>query len=121
MYQYFRSSDTDQAGKPDELKKTTDYYIKYYAANLINDWFVEDASFLKLRELSVRYTVPTARIPLLAGTGVDALRIGLVGRNLLTFSGYSGYDPEVGSPLERMDDFVYPPFRTITAIVEIEF
>lgn len=121
MYQYFRSSDTDQAGKPDELKKTTDYYIKYYAANLINDWFVEDASFLKLRELSIRYTVPTARIPVLASTGVDALRIGLVGRNLFTVTGYSGYDPEVGSPLLRMDDFVYPPFRTITAIVEIEF
>jgi hypothetical protein len=38
-----------------ELKKTTDYYTALYASNLINEWFVEPADYVKLRELSVRY------------------------------------------------------------------
>jgi TonB-linked SusC/RagA family outer membrane protein len=121
MYQYFRSGDTDQAGRPDELKKTTDYYTALYAANLINEWFVEDATHLKLREVSVRY-----RLPNLAGTVLERARINdmtlfAVGRNLLTFSDYRGYDPEVGTPLQRIDDFVYPQFRTLTAGVELRF
>jgi hypothetical protein len=69
MYQYFRSGDTDQAGRPEELKKTTDYYTSLYAANLINEWFVEDASYLKLRETSVRYRFPTLRTGCWPGPG----------------------------------------------------
>src|SRR5690606_29251142 len=38
MYQYMRSGDTDQAGRPDDLKKTTDYYTALYASNLVNEW-----------------------------------------------------------------------------------
>lgn len=121
MYQYYRSSDTDQAGRPEELKKTTDYYTSLYAANLINDWFVEDGGFVKLREVALRYTVPVERIGFLGGSGIDGLRVGLIGRNLFTATNYSGYDPDVGTPLLRMDDFVYPQYRTITASIEIQF
>jgi hypothetical protein len=36
-------------------------------------------------------------------------------------SNYTGYDPEVGSVLNRLDDFVYPQYRTVTGRIEIEF
>jgi hypothetical protein len=121
MYQYFRSADTDQAGRPDELKKTTEYYSALYAANLINEWFVEDASFVKLRELSVRYRVPQGPLERFSRGSVDGLTLFLIGRNVFTWSDYKGYDPEAGTPLERMDDFVYPQFRTLTAGLEIRF
>jgi TonB-linked SusC/RagA family outer membrane protein len=121
MYQYFRSGDTDQAGRPDELKKTTDYYSQLYAANLINEWFVEDASFVKLRELSLRFRVPQGTIERFSRGSVDGLTIFAIGRNLFTWSDYKGYDPEAGTPLSRMDDFVYPQFRTLTAGLEIRF
>ena len=52
-YQYDRSADVDQAGKPDSLKKTVDYYSLVYNGNAIEDWFVEPGGFVKLRELSV--------------------------------------------------------------------
>ena len=121
MYQYFRSGDTDQAGRPDELKKTTDYYSVLYASNLVNEWFVEDASFVKLRELSLRYRVPQGALDRLGSIGIDGLTVFAIGRNLFTWSDYKGYDPEAGTPLSRMDDFVYPQFRTLTAGLEIRF
>ena len=122
MYQYYRSGDTDQAGKAEETKKTTDYYSTLYASNLVNEWFMEDASFLKLREVSLRYTIPAMvldRIPIMP---VDGITLFASGRNLFTWTDYKGYDPEVGSsPVERIDSFVYPQFRTMTAGLEVRF
>jgi hypothetical protein len=55
------------------------------------DRFVEDGSFVKLRELSLSYnTRPEA-------LGISNLRLSLVGRNLLSFDNYSGWDPETNA------------------------
>jgi hypothetical protein len=121
MYQYMRSGDTDQAGRPEDRKKTTDYYLTLYGANLINSRFVESGSYLKLRELSVRWRVPTASLGRLEAMGLRNLTLFAIGRNLFTSSDYKGYDPEVGSPLQRIDDYAYPQFRTLTAGAEIRF
>ncbi|MEM6540423.1 MAG: SusC/RagA family TonB-linked outer membrane protein [Bacteroidota bacterium] len=48
--------------------------------------FVEDGSFVKLRNLQIGYTIPWE--------GVDNLRVYLSGQNLFTISGYKGTDPE---------------------------
>jgi TonB-linked SusC/RagA family outer membrane protein len=121
MYQYNNSGDADQAGRPQELKKTTDYYGALYAGNLINQWFVEDAGYVRLREVSLRYRVPETVLSRLPHIGVDGLTVFASGRNLFTWSDYTGFDPEAGTPLSRMDDFVYPQFRTITTGLEIRF
>jgi hypothetical protein len=57
---------------------------------------------------------------------LENVRLGFVGRNLFTFTKYSGYDPEVsgldGDPYQfRIDWFSYPHFRTFTGVVEIAF
>ena len=121
MYQYFRSGDTDQAGKAQESKKTTDYYTVLYAANLVNEWFVEDASYVKIREVSLRYRVPSGTLERFSGVGISEASVFATGRNLFTWSGYKGYDPEAGTPLQRIDSFDYPQFRTLTAGLEIRF
>jgi TonB-dependent SusC/RagA subfamily outer membrane receptor len=121
MYQYARHTDVDQAGKPQELKKTTDYYVALYAAASPTDWFVEDASFIKLRELSLKYRLPRSFNVALARLGAEQASLSLIGRNLLTFTRFSGYDPEVGSVLNRIDSFDYPRYRTLTGSVEIIF
>ena len=54
--------------------------------------YVEDASFVKLRELSLTYLVPerfATRI------GAKGLSLTLAGRNLATWTDYSGFDPEI--------------------------
>jgi len=121
MYQYGRSSDVDQVNKPQELKKPVEYYVGLYAANNPVDYFVESGRFVKLRELSVKYRLPTRLTGALSRVGADGVSLSLIGRNMLTFTNYKGYDPEVGSVLNRLDSFAYPRYRTITGSVELTF
>ncbi len=121
MYQFGRSSDVDQGGQIQEYKKPVDYYVQLYAANSPADYFVEDASFVKLRELSLKYRLPARFTTTLARFGAQAASLSLIGRNMITISKYKGYDPEVGTVLNRFDSFVYPRYRTVTGSVEITF
>jgi TonB-linked SusC/RagA family outer membrane protein len=131
QYQWYRSGDEDQAGKPEERKKPPAYYAALYNGNEESDWFVEPGGFLKLRELSMRYRLPVSRVRQLRSLGIRGISLALVGRNLFTITNYSGYDPEVrdeetevqggNNPVARVDDFDYPRFRTLTATVQIEF
>jgi outer membrane receptor protein involved in Fe transport len=77
--------------------------------------YIEDASFVKLREVSIGYTLPKRLVNHLAP--LRTLQVSLAGRNLLTFTGYSGLDPEVsnfgGQPIGRNFDVApYPPSRS---------
>jgi hypothetical protein len=78
--------------------------------------YIEDASFVKLRELSVGVWLPERWVASL-NTGLRTARIALSGRNLYTWSDYSGLDPEVanlGSAAIRnnLDVAPYPPSRS---------
>ncbi|MCS7013848.1 MAG: SusC/RagA family TonB-linked outer membrane protein [Chloroherpetonaceae bacterium] len=59
--------------------------------------YVEDGSFIKLRELSLTYTLDPELTRSFFGGAVSYLRIGIAGRNLLMFTRYSSYDPEVSN------------------------
>ncbi len=106
-------------------KKPISYYqLLYNGINPI-DYFVETGTYVKIKELNVSYTIDRSILEKL-GWGVSGLRIGVIGRNLFTFTNYSGYDPEVaglsGDPYSfRFDGFSYPNFRTFTGFVEITF
>jgi TonB-linked SusC/RagA family outer membrane protein len=121
MYQWARSADVDQNGKQQELKKPIEYYVSLYSANDETDYFVENAGFVKLRELSVRYQFGRRLNKALARVGASDASVSLVGRNLLTFTNYKGYDPEVGNAIVRLDSFDYPRYRTITGSFQITF
>lgn len=125
MYQYGRSADVDQTGKPQELKKPVDYYVALYAANDPTDYFVEDAGFVKVRELSVRYRLDDRWLAPLSRFGARGASLSLIGRNLMTWTPYSGYDPEVSGASRpatvRLDSFDYPRYRTITGSVTLDF
>ena len=59
-----------------------------------SDAYIEDGSFIRLRNIQIGYAVPAK---VLSKIGASNARIYIAGQNLLTFSNYSGYDPEVGS------------------------
>jgi TonB-dependent starch-binding outer membrane protein SusC len=59
----------------------------------MSNFFVEDGSYLRLRNISLGYTVPKS---LTEKIGVEKLRVYAGGRNLLTLTKYSGLNPEVG-------------------------
>ena len=116
----------DQGGKADGDKKTLDYAQRLYFVNGNNDFFVEDGSFIKFRELSLRYTFSRNMLEPLFGNFIKRISLSIIGRNLMTFTDYQGYDPEVSSSnsagvIFRVDEFEYPNYRTFTGAVEIEF
>jgi TonB-linked SusC/RagA family outer membrane protein len=124
LYQWYRSGEEDQAGKPEELKKPVRYYDELYNGNNVNDWFVEDGGFLKLRELSAKYRFNASRLGPLSRLGTRGITVGVIGRNLFTATDYTGYDPEIldeDNATVRREGFVYPNFRTFTGTIEIEF
>jgi TonB-linked SusC/RagA family outer membrane protein len=120
MYQWWRHGEEDQFGKPEDLKKPASYYLALYNANSDIDWFIEDASFVKLRELSVRYRLDSTN-RLLSRVNMDRATLALIGRNIYTWTNYTGYDPEIGSIMNRNDNFDYPIYRTLTFSVEVNF
>lgn len=84
--------------------------------------FIEDASFVKLRELALSYTIGNNSLGAV-GNYLSDIRISLIGRNLLTFTDYSGFDPEVALRQNatnfRMDEYSYPNFRTFSASIQV--
>ena len=121
------SSDNDQYGKSDATKKPTVYYRDFYHVNAPNSWYVEDGTFLKLRELAVKYDL--ASLVDLRGVGINGLKLGIVGRNLITWTDYKGYDPEVGrtggqtgsAVNARVDSYTYPNYRTFSFTLDMDF
>ena len=115
-----RAIEFDQFGKPENEKKSVGYYSNFYKQS-INSYFVEDGTYLKFREISVFYTLK----PKVWNGFFKAIKFGIVGRNVFTFTKYSGYDPEVASSGDlttfAFDDFGYPNFRTISASLEFRF
>jgi len=125
MFQDLRSGDMDQSGKADDQKIAEGFYSAgLYNGLNASDYFVESGTYLKLRELSVGYTVANKWLPKVGLGRAQGLKVALIGRNLYTWTKYTGFDPDVTSGSDfnyRIDGFKYPAFRTITGQVEIQF
>ncbi|MDR0429266.1 MAG: TonB-dependent receptor [Tannerellaceae bacterium] len=63
------------------------YYITS-GGGFTNDHFIENASYLRLKNLTLGYTIPFKKV-------VSSCRIYFSAENLFTVTGYSGWDPEV--------------------------
>jgi iron complex outermembrane receptor protein len=76
---------------------------QFTGPNYLSDYYVEDASFLRLDNLTLGYTT--------AFRG-HSVRFFATGQNLFTITGYSGVDPTAG--VVGIDNNIYPRARTIT-------
>ncbi|SET04843.1 TonB-linked outer membrane protein, SusC/RagA family [Draconibacterium orientale] len=86
-------------------------------ANTVSDLYVEDGSYLRLKVLQIGYTLP---VSLTKKALISNLRFYVQGENLLTFTNYTGLDPEVGTR-NGFDGGTYPQARTLTLGVNISF
>lgn len=122
----------DQRFVPEDDRKPIGYYEALYGTSGLNpnSYFVEDGSYIKLRELSLRYRLDSQQLGWVPGlSAFDGISLSLTGRNLVTWSGYRGYDPEVGrdggdtgsAALARVEGYQYPNFRTWTFGIELNF
>lgn len=96
----------------------------------VSDYFVEDGSFLRLKNIQIGYTLPEA---LTSKFFLQSARIYVAGTNLLTFTGYSGWDPEIGNNTSSsrsgsndvtangIDTGMYPVARNFTVGINLQF
>lgn len=93
----------------------------------ISDRFVEDGSYVRLKNVQLGYTVPASLFERL-NLNVERLRLYVGAQNLLTLTGYDGYTPEIGvgddeaQTLDRgIDRAIYPQPRIYTGGVNLTF
>ena len=94
-----------------------------YIVNDVYSRFIEDGSFLRLKNITLGYTLPhkwTRKFH------ASKLRIYATGQNLFCISGYSGYDPEVNSASSNpmtpgLDWGAYPKSRVFTFGIDLQF
>ena len=107
-----------------------DAQAAYFGSRFLGTFagYIENADFIKLRELAVTYTVPqrySERI------GAGSLSLTVAGRNLATWTKYSGFDPEVnslgyagtaaGGDFYQQDFLTIPPVRQWSARFNFTF
>ena len=82
---------TNDPARLAELNANTTMWSPLTARMILTDWAVEDASFLRLNTLTLGYTLPQ---DLTKKIGINSLRFYATAYNVLTITGYSGFDPE---------------------------
>lgn len=89
-------------------------------AKRFSDRYIEDGSYLRLKDMTIGYTLPKTVIERLK---LGSARVYVSGLNLLTFTNYSGYDPEIGGDnLSRgIDNGYYPQATAYLFGIQIGF
>ena len=116
----------DAAGlSPDYLTAGVDR-ITTWAVEGLTRPYVQDGSYVKLRELSVSYALPESLVGTLFRGQLGRARLELAGRNLVTWTDFRGADPEVsnfGSQqiVRNIDVAPYPPSRSFFLSLDVDF
>ncbi|MEL6134424.1 MAG: SusC/RagA family TonB-linked outer membrane protein, partial [Bacteroidota bacterium] len=89
----------------------------------ISDRFIEDGSFLRVKNISIGYTFPTEW---LKEARIQYVRIYAGAQNFFTWTNYTGYDPEIGSfnqnpIINGVDNGRYPISKSLTAGINLKF
>jgi TonB-linked SusC/RagA family outer membrane protein len=89
--------------------------------------FLEDGSYLRLKNVMLSYTVPEKALQSITKGVVNSFRIYASAQNILTFTEYTGYDPEVGNRVPTstlnngIDYAVYPQPKSYQVGINVNF
>lgn len=91
--------------------------------DMVSDRMIENGSYLRLRNIMVGYNLPASSVD-----WIQSMRVYVSGQNLLTWTEYSGFDPEVnnqggafGAPRLGVDVGAYPRARSVTLGINVGF
>lgn len=112
------------ANKNENTDVPRDGYFKSTYGSYVNSRFVENASYLRLKQLTIGYTVP-AKI-LEKTKFFESVRIYFSANNLITFTGYKGTDPEANANSSSnigggLDFNGFPAYKTFIGGLKIAF
>jgi TonB-linked SusC/RagA family outer membrane protein len=89
-----------------------------------SDWWLEDGSYLRLRNITIGYNAPVPMLSDVTKGAVKSLRIYIAAQNLVTITRYTGYDPEVAGDYlfaRGIDQGQVPQPRTFLAGIQLGF
>ena len=84
----------------------------------MSDYYLESGDYTRVKLVQIGYTLPER---LVSRIGASRVRFYLTGENLLTLTGYTGYDPEIGGQVLGLDRGVYPQARSIIGGIQLQF
>ena len=89
----------------------------------VTENFVEDASWVRLRNLSLSYNIPAT---ILKKGIIKSATVTFTGNNLVLITDYTGFDPETsstsaGSNVDAFSGFTYPAVRSYLVSININF
>jgi TonB-linked SusC/RagA family outer membrane protein len=87
--------------------------------------WIEDGSYLRLKNIIVGYTIPNSVLQSVSKGAISSFRVYISSQNLLTFTGYNGWDPEIGSKNTTLTNGIdygqYPAARSFQFGVQVGF
>ena len=119
MLNRWRSPDDQGDGMAPRVSRASSSSLTQFSSR-----FVHDASFLRIRNVTLRYNLPTE---LVKKASMQSASIYAAAQNLYTFTKYFGYNPEANNygntttPTYGVDQGSYPMARTITLGVTVGF
>lgn len=118
----YSAQQLDRWQQPGDITNVPRMASRNYSADLRPSRHVEDGSFLRLKNISLGYSIPS---PVISRIGMSRARVYAAAQNLLTWTNYTGLDPEVStSPsnlVSGVDIAVMPQPRTYTLGVNLTF
>jgi hypothetical protein len=110
-----------QGTGPDGRNYGNGYYRNIYRG--VTENFVEDASWVRLRNVSLNFALPG---DIFRSTFIQGASLSLTGNNLMLFTDYSGFDPESsstpsGSNVDAFSGFTYPATRSFLISLNVNF
>lgn len=83
-----------------------------------SDFYLEDGDYLRIKTIQLGYSLPD---DIISKMGLQRLRLYITGENLFTFTGYTGYDPEIGGGVFGIDRGFYPQAATGMLGINLQF
>ncbi len=83
-----------------------------------SSFYLSDGSYLRIKTLQVGYSLPQS---FAQSIGLEKARIYVSGNNLVTFTKYTGYDPEIGGSSYGIDRGIYPQARSFMFGLDVTF
>jgi TonB-linked SusC/RagA family outer membrane protein len=84
----------------------------------MSNFYLEKGDYFRLKQVQLGYTINSE---LLKKIDISRLRVYVQSENLFTFTGYTGYDPEIGGGVYGIDKGFYPQARSFIAGLQLQF